>query len=213
MSVFTEILLVAKSGNGGKDQSPGEDDQAYLLSLATCISQCPDVQWKSLSDEAKKWYDEAVRSSNGTLPIPEPEGFNKEEELVFTVSTGTAPAGNGAATTTYTTPEKKVAIVKSIESGRIQSQSSSPKHDIPAVKTIDQIGQIKTTTERKQKDSGVLDAIRKTVILHLDWTSKQVHQYLTENGYPNANANVVAVNAGDIRRVVACVKDLGHWKD
>jgi hypothetical protein len=181
MSVFSEILLVAKSGNGGTDQIRGQDDQSYLLSLAQCIAGCPGEQWEALSDEAKEWYDSVTRSSNAMLPIPEPEGY-KPTELVKPAETQLI--------------HKKADVVI-----------------IPAIKSILQIGEIKGQPKSKQKENGILDAIRKTVILHLDWTAKQVHQHLVENGYPNANANVVAVNAGDIRRVVAAVKELGFWRE
>lgn len=64
-----------------------------------------------------------------------------------------------------------------------------------------------------KKASGVVDLIRKTIILNPNWPTRKVHQYITENGFPNTKLDVVAVNAGDIRRTIAMIKALGYWRD
>lgn len=65
----------------------------------------------------------------------------------------------------------------------------------------------------KPKPEGVVSAIRKTIILNPDWPTRKVHEYLVGNGWPNLKLDVVSVNAGDIRRTVAMVKEVGKWRE
>jgi hypothetical protein len=204
MTVFEEILATTKNGNGGTDQTPFQGDQAYILSLATCISKCPLEQWKALSTAASDWYNLCVRSINGSQLLPLPEGFVSIH--------GNAPSDAADVATAGLT-------VNSSASGRIQSskpnQANTPKTKtdtaLPPVKKVEQIGELKGTAEKRSKNSGILNAIRKAVILHPDWTTKQIHQSLVENGFPDTKLDIVAVNAGDIRRTIAVVKELGFW--
>ena len=198
MTVFDEILTTAKAGNGGQDQRPGQPDQVYLLSLVKCIQSCPEEQWKALSQPARDWFNLCVRASNGMKPLSEPEGFKKKVEDRI--------PGAGKDIIVNVAPDFDAPMT-------IVEDKPKPKTvSIPAVKTVAQIGQVKDKS-KKEKQQGVLNAIRKTVIEHLDWSTKQVHQHLLDNGYPEIKLDIVAVNAGDIRRVVACVKDLGHWQE
>lgn len=69
------------------------------------------------------------------------------------------------------------------------------------------------TREKNSKNAGILDAIRKTVILNPNWTARQVHEYLTLNGYPDTKQPIVAVNTGDVKRVITLARELGFWRD
>ena len=66
---------------------------------------------------------------------------------------------------------------------------------------------------KRNKNAGILDTIRKTIILNPAWNAKQVHEYVVKNGYPDASQAIVAVNTGDVKRVLALVKELGYWKE
>lgn len=71
---------------------------------------------------------------------------------------------------------------------------------------------IVAVSKAKPKPEGVVSHIRKTIILNPDWTTRKVHEYLVANGWPNLKLDVVAVNAGDIRKTVEMVKELGLWR-
>jgi len=208
MTIFEEILSVAKAGNGGMDQLPHQSDQEYLLSLVRCIRSCPDEQWESLSKNpedtkedpsklkpeayAQDWVNYSIRAINGMKEIPYPPGFKEAKQP--------APPPPPAPVQPVAPPPP----VKVVEDKK--------EVQIPAIKNVSQIGEVKDKVKR-EKNVGVLNAIRRTVIEHLDWSAKQVYQYLSENGYPSIKPDIVAVNAGDIRRVCAVVKELNHWKD
>lgn len=67
--------------------------------------------------------------------------------------------------------------------------------------------------KQKRTTTGVMDALRKTVILNPDWNTRQVYQYLRDNGFPNAKLDTISVDGGNIRRVIEIARELGFWKD
>lgn len=75
----------------------------------------------------------------------------------------------------------------------------------------------KLVTQQKEKKkkvvTGVMDAIRKIVLQHPDWTSRHIHQHLKENGFPNVNLNTVTIDGGNIKRVIILAQGLGLWKN
>lgn len=68
-------------------------------------------------------------------------------------------------------------------------------------------------TKKSTKPTGIVDAIREMIILNPDWPTRKIHQTLVANGWTNTKLDVVAVNAGDIRKTIAKVKELGYWND
>jgi hypothetical protein len=84
---------------------------------------------------------------------------------------------------------------------------------VPNIANVPKSPNIANVPKAKPKPEGVVSAIRKTIILNPDWPTRKVHEYLVGNGWPNLKLDVVSVNAGDIRRTVAMVKDLNKWKD
>lgn len=62
------------------------------------------------------------------------------------------------------------------------------------------------------KKSGVIDAIRRTIILHPEWTVKQVYDELVKE-FTHLAPETVAVNAGDIRHVIILAREMGFWNE
>lgn len=70
-----------------------------------------------------------------------------------------------------------------------------------------------TIKKKNSKPStGVIDAIRKVVVLNPEWNTRQVYLYLRDNGWPNVNINTIAVDGGNIRRTIDLAKELDLWK-
>ena len=65
----------------------------------------------------------------------------------------------------------------------------------------------------KKKTTGVTEVLRRTVILHPDWTSRQLYDYLRNNGFPNAKLDTISVDGGNVRRVIELAKEMGYWKE
>jgi hypothetical protein len=65
----------------------------------------------------------------------------------------------------------------------------------------------------RRRGPGIIEAVRRQVILHPDWTSRQVHQYLQSNGFPDAKVETVIVNASDAHNMISIIKELGYWRD
>lgn len=90
------------------------------------------------------------------------------------------------------------------------------KHEEPVKKDEKKVKAVSPkagiTKPQATRVSGVIDLIRKTLILHTDWTNAQVHKYVQEQGFPALKIETVQVNAGDVRRTIAIIKELGLWK-
>jgi len=67
--------------------------------------------------------------------------------------------------------------------------------------------------EKQSKNSGILDAVRRTVALNQSWNAKQVHEHLLKNGFPEVSHALVAVNVGDIKRTINVLRELGLMKE
>ena len=65
---------------------------------------------------------------------------------------------------------------------------------------------------KKRVVTGVMDALRKTVVIHPDWTSRQVFDYLKINGFPNVKLDTISVDGGNIRRTIEIMKEIG-WTE
>lgn len=181
MSVYNEVLQVAVK-NGAKERLEGQTDQEFITSLLFAIDRASDADFNTLSQEAGSWVEAAMRADNGRQLLPIPEGFEVKSQVTM----------HGP-------------VVARFQSA-VPNQANTPQSNFtPKTKADTAIA------KAKKKDGGVVDAIRKTIVLHPDWTTRQVHQYITENGFPQAKLDVVAVNAGDIRKTVAVVKELGFW--
>lgn len=68
--------------------------------------------------------------------------------------------------------------------------------------------------ERKQqkREHGIVDAIRLAAITHEGWSAKQLYDLLVKD-WPNVKLNTIAVNIGDIYRVMHLARGLGYWND
>ena len=72
---------------------------------------------------------------------------------------------------------------------------------------------VTSSPKAKRQGTGVMDALRRTVILHPEWTSRQLYDYLKLNGFPNAKLDTISVDGGNIRRVIEIAKELGYWNN
>lgn len=70
-----------------------------------------------------------------------------------------------------------------------------------------------TSTTSGKKSNGVVDAIRKTLIQHPDWTNLHVKEFLATHDWPGVKLETVQVNAGDIRRVIQLARGMGYWNN
>lgn len=69
------------------------------------------------------------------------------------------------------------------------------------------------TKAKATKVSGVIDAIRRALVTHQDWNNHQIHEFVQQNGFPALKLDTVQVNAGDVRKTIAVIKELGFWKE
>jgi hypothetical protein len=183
-TIYDEVLAVAKA-QGVRDKSASISDQDFLKQISEAISTCPDNAWYNLSEPAKTWFNQEAREAiNSLKPIPFPQGYKDVP---------------GEISTPAPTPVVGAVVSKVYEAQTGRTQSAVPN--------------IANTPQAKKKPEGVIGAIRKTIILNPDWTTRLVHDYLVKNGWPQLKLDVVAVNAGDIRKTVAMVKELNKWKD
>lgn len=164
-------------------QQPGEPDNDYLKNLVTSVSKLPDNQFWKLSGPAQNWFNNAASSYTTLKTIPDCPGFKEQQ--------------------------KNKVDIKPVIAGRIQSVApnigNTPKAKVVVAKTPEAV--------KIKKNPGVMDAIRRCVILHPDWTTRKVYQYLKENGWPTVNLNTVAIDGGNIRRVIDLAREMGFWLD
>lgn len=183
-STFDAALRVAKT-NGATNQLQGQDDQTFLFLILKALSTCAQDQWDALGVSHPKAHKwyEVAAEANNHQPTPLPIPFPD----------GFKPVKLSAP------PPKPVVTVKQPEPV-VAALASPPK-------------ELRKEKEKRSKNSGILDAIRKTIILNQTWNAKQVHEYIVKNGFPDASHAIVAVNTGDVKRVLALVRELGFWKD
>ena len=184
-TTYEAALRVAKT-NGATDQKPGQDDQAFMFSILKALSTCAQAEWDNLGNThptAHVWYQVAADANNKSVLIPVLDGFKPK----IIIKTPPLP------------PPKPVIEVKKAE----------PPKTIPPSPPAPQ----RKEREKHSKNAGILDKIRETVIINQDWNAKKIHEYITKNGFPDASYAIVAVNVGDIKRVLLVVKALGYWKE
>lgn len=97
------------------------------------------------------------------------------------------------------------------------AETSVPPKGLTAQEALKQSVQVKppitAQPKRKREVTGVMDALRRTVIFHPDWTTRQIFDYLKLNGFPNAKLDTISVDGGNIKRVIQIAKELGFWKE
>ena len=186
-TTFDVVFRVAKA-NGVEAQKPGQDDESFLYSILKALSTCPQEQWEAMGfscPNSHVWYNTGVGANKDSLPIPFPSGF-KPKILTKPPVIKVEPAGGKNSVAPEAVPSVSQGII-----------ASTPRKE----------------KEKRSKNAGILDAIRKAVILNQDWSAKRVHEYITKNGFPEASYALVAVNVGDIKRVIIAIRELGCWKD
>jgi len=65
---------------------------------------------------------------------------------------------------------------------------------------------------QKKREHGIVDAIRIAAITHEGMPAKQLYELLVTD-WPNVKLNTIAVNIGDIYRVIHLARQLGYWND
>lgn len=183
-SIFDELFKVAQPVGMQKQRIDQTDDE-YLTTLVRAITTVDDEGWNSLSVQAQTWHNSAIDYVNKLLPVPVCPGFIGTEVVQHTRATVVPPKGLTADEIFKSKPPTGTAA------SRFQSTPSSPK----------------------VKATGIMDALRRTVIIHPEWTSRQVYDYLKLNGFPNAKLDTISVDGGNIRRVIEIARELGLWHD
>lgn len=110
-------------------------------------------------------------------------------------------------------PEGFVSALAKPAPAKVQTAKPTPaEKPVTVIPPPPPVVEQKERTKRN-KNAGILDAIRKTIILNPNLNAKQVHEVLTKVGFPDASLAIVAVNTGDVKRVIALVQELGYWKE
>lgn len=184
-SLFEELFEAAKSV-GMRPYKATDIRDEYLTDLAKAIYSLPETKWVALSLSAKQWYNDFSKARNtiSDNPLPSPQGFLGEAKQIEADD----------QTKSITNPPSTTEIIKQVELARTQSS-------VPNV------------ANKPKEKSGVLDAMRKVVLLHPDWSARKVYLYLKDNGWPNVNLNTMAVEVGNTKRVIDCARSLGLMKD
>lgn len=176
-------LFQAAETVGMKEQKPDQSDNEYLISLLVSISKISAETWDALSIPAQAWCHDATPLANKLQQVPNCPGYVGLGQVEKITTTLIPPKGL-TATEVFTSPASRF-------------QASQPS-SVPKV---------------KKKSTGIMDAVRRTVVIHPEWTSRQVYDYLKLNGYPDAKLDTISVDGGNIRRVIELAKELGLWND
>lgn len=187
-TIYEQLFSVAQTQGLGK-QKVGESDSDHLKALVRAINKVDETSWNKLSAQAQTWYNEAVIKVSAMKEPPSCPGF-VGLDATEKIKTTSEPAKGMTATEIL----KAVPPTRSDVASKVQaSQPATPK--------------------AKKKTTGVMDALRRIVIIHPDWTSRQVYDYLRLNGFPDAKLDTISVDGGNIRRVIELAKELGYWRE
>lgn len=183
MTHFEQLLRVA----GIKPPKPSDNKEEFIKALLRVVSTCSDQAWRTLSGDAQDWFNVAVKKINALQPIPPLEGYTDKE-------VEPTSEANDKLSEPVPVPTKTVKPAPT-----------------PAEKagTTPQMRK----THNKRSSSGVLDLVRRTTMVHPDWTGRQIFQYAQENGFPQANPETVNVNVSDLKRIIKIAQDLGFWNN
>ena len=195
-SIFDHLYRVAQTAGVGK-QEPGQSDQDYLKRILRAVHGVNEQLWNSIPVPAQQWFNEAATLVSQAKPIPPCPGFMGKDEIQKTIDTVVPPKGLTAEealnqpVAPQTDPQKRVHVASS-----------------PQVRP-----KLADVTKPKRQVTGVMDALRRTVVVHPEWTSRQLYDYLKLNGFPNAKLDTISVDGGNIKRVIEIAKELGFWNE
>lgn len=190
-TVYESLLKAAQTVNFGKQRIDQSDDE-YLTALVRAVSTVDDDTWAKIPLDAQQWYDKAATNINKRdeqipprheNPLP---GFVGKDEIKETKATTTPPKGLTAT-----------ELLSGSRASRFQASTPNPTP---------------TPKERGKKGKGYMDAVRRTVLIHPEWTSRQVYDHLKLNGYPDVKLDTISVDGGNVRRVIELAKEMGYWK-
>jgi hypothetical protein len=185
MNIYEHLLKAVESAGIVKQGFDQTDDQ-YLTSIVRAINKLDEEAWRRLPLPAEQWFNSAVIAINSLQSIPHPSGYiGIDSSQRSTTKSNKEPTKSGTAKEVLKSPPMTRASI-------FQTTPGSP----PKV---------------KRQITGVMDAMRKAVILHPEWTTRQVYDYLRLNGYPEAKLDTISVDGGNIRRVIQIAKELGLW--
>lgn len=184
MTIFDQLYAIAAKCADMKKQGPEHSDEQYLRVLLEVIG-----------DKGKVSNEEWNR-----LSIPAQTWFNDAVVAIRAMKPippcpGFIGRGESRKITQTSSPPKGLSAVEALASQPSKFQTVPP-----------------TFPREKKVVTGVMDAIRRVVILHPEWTSRQVYDYLKSNGYPNAKLDSISVDRGNIHRVIEIMKELG-WQE
>lgn len=191
-TVYESLLKAAQTVNFSKQKIDQTDDE-YLTALVRAIQTISDAEWAKLPKDAQEWYNKAatnVNQAQDDKPRPRQEnpllGFVGKDEIEEVKQ--------------VTEPNKGLTATELLSKSRASRfQASVPNPTAPK-------------SERGKKGKGYMDAVRKTVLVHPDWTSRQIYDYLKGNGFPEVKLDTISVDGGNVRRVIELAKEMGLWK-
>lgn len=176
-------LFKFASAKGFQKQSPGQSDDEHITKLVRAIGSLPKDDWDRIAVEAKVWFNSAVNPVNRSEAPPLCPGFHGLDAIQKAEQTKEPPKGLSA----------------------LEVLAHPTPSELPAVKSL--------ANKPKRQPTGLMEALRRTVILHPEWKSRQVYDYLKLNGFPEAKIDTISVDGGNIRRVIEMARQLGKWKE
>jgi len=192
-TVYESLLKAAQTVSFDKQRADETDDE-HLTGLVKAIQTISDQEWAKLPKDAQEWYNTAainVNQAQARDEKPRPRdnnpllGFQGKDQIEETKQAES--------------PQKGLSATELLSKTRASRfQASTPN---PTVKT-----------EKGKKGKGYMDAVRRTVLIHPDWTSRQIYDYLKLNGYPEVKLDTISVDGGNVRRVIELAKEMGFWR-
>lgn len=172
------------------------------------VAQTKGVGKQEVGESDQDYLKKVLRAVNtvdttiwNTLPVKAQQWFNDAATAVTTAHT--VPVCPG-----FTGRDEVQKSVETVTPPKGLSAQEALKTQKPQIKPP-----LQSTPKRKREVTGIMDALRKTVILHPDWTTRQLYDYLRLNGFPNAKIDTISVDGGNIKRVIELAKQLGYWND
>jgi hypothetical protein len=209
VTVFDEIVLAvnaAKKGSGNRKKSM--DDKTYIENLMEGVSNLDKEDWDGLSEDARNWYNDAVRATQAEEEFEFPEGFAPKDAppMKKAVAENTASEEEGESETA--------------EDDETQTEDAGEEDAAPAKKTRGRPrgnGKVKEKKEPSERKSRVspgftLRTIRRMVVKNPDITVAELQKAAADEGIQYTTGSLqMAVQSTKI--VVGIVKETGHWVD
>lgn len=182
-TIYNTLFTAAQSA-GLTERTPEESDQEHLQRLVEAVNNITEEAWRELPQSCQTWQIRAVKSINAMNVAPECPGF------VYTSKPNAEPA-----------PAKTTLRFDSSKPNKANTPKAAKPISVPKV------------VDKKKRSTGISAELRKLVILHPDWSARDLYNYLKDNGFPNAKLETIAVDGGNIRRTIELAREMGFWNE